>query len=174
MSLDDRESHKVHPDDEGIDRIEIQMVPRFKTSGLSGSEWRVSAFIRLFRKGEMVYEKQHGALANAVAFLPHLLNTACEHVDKPLWGETSKCYQVSCPAEGKHKRYLKQQYSSHGEGPLPELFFNRFRRFCDKHLHRGDGDLEDADINYTEVPPELSPIPDDGSSANCGDTPSAN
>ncbi len=160
--MSDRESHKLHPDDEGIDRIEIQMVPRFKESGLSGSEWRVSAFIRLFRKGEMVYEEQHGALENAVAFLPHLLNSLSDHLAKPLWGETKKCYQVSCSEEGKHKRYLKTQYSKQGEGPLPESFFNKFRRFCDKHLHRGDGDLEDADTNYTETPPELSPIPDDG------------
>lgn len=173
MSLGDRESHKVHSDDEGIDRIEIQMVPRYKTSGLSGDEWRVSAFIRLFRKGKMVYEQQHGALKDAAAFLPHLLNTVFDHVEGPLWGDTGKCDQVSCPEEGKNKRYLKKQYSSHGEGPLLESFFNKFRRFCDKHLRRGDCGLEDADINYTETSPEFSPLPDDGSAANCGNASSS-
>ncbi|KKL50531.1 hypothetical protein LCGC14_2304540, partial [marine sediment metagenome] len=38
-------------DDEGVDQIVIDTVPRYKMSGLSGDEWRVSGRVRFFRNG---------------------------------------------------------------------------------------------------------------------------
>lgn len=38
--------YRRHHDDEVIDRVSIDCVPRFKVSGLSGDEWRVSYVLR--------------------------------------------------------------------------------------------------------------------------------
>jgi hypothetical protein len=60
---------KLHHDDEGVDRIEIDIVPRFKTSDLSGDQWRVSARLRAYRKGELVGEQSYHNMETAVCFL---------------------------------------------------------------------------------------------------------
>lgn len=44
-------------DDEFYDEIRITTVPRFKTSELSGDEWRVSTHVVVLRKGRVVAEK---------------------------------------------------------------------------------------------------------------------
>src|SRR5207247_526556 len=99
MSLTDKPHFKLHPDDEGVDRIEIQVIPRFKTSGLSGDEWRVSARIVAFRKGEMVGEKSVTSMAAAVQMLPYLWLTLSDWCAGPLYsGERGgKCQQPGCP-----------------------------------------------------------------------------
>ncbi len=58
---------------EGVDEIKIRQVPRFKTSGLSGDEWRVSAKIEFYRKGELVYERSVSRMRDAAKFLPWFL-----------------------------------------------------------------------------------------------------
>ena len=43
--------NRNHHDDEWYDEIRVTTVPRFKTSGLSGDEWRRSAKVTFLRKG---------------------------------------------------------------------------------------------------------------------------
>ena len=41
---------RSHHDDEWYDEVRITTVPRYKTSSLSGDEWRTSARIQILRK----------------------------------------------------------------------------------------------------------------------------
>lgn len=158
---------KLHPDDEGIDHIELDVVPRFKTSGLSGNEWRVSARARFYRKGELVGERSMTSLEALVTALPWLWMTKPEWCEGPLFdaGRNGRCQQAGCPNPAVVTYELKEEYSARGEGPLPPSPLGRPRRaFCQPHAPRGDADLEDCDANYVliagpqpllaDVPPE--------------------
>lgn len=154
MKLGDQEHFKLHPDDQGVDRIEIDVVPRFKTSGLSGDEWRVSGRILMFRKGELVGERSMSNIESCVNALPWLWMTLPEWTKGPLYsGERGgKCQQAGCsePAEVTYR--LKQEWSARGDGPLPANVLGQpLRRFCSAHGVRGDCGLEDADDNYERV-----------------------
>ena len=53
MKLGEHARFKPIADDEGPDRITIDPVPRYKTSGLSGDEWRMSYVVRFYRRGRL-------------------------------------------------------------------------------------------------------------------------
>jgi len=63
-------SYKRHEDDDWIDEIKIVTVPRYKTSGMSGDEWRFSARVQLWRKGHLMFERSFSKLHYAIDFLP--------------------------------------------------------------------------------------------------------
>lgn len=144
---------KLHPDDEGVDRIEIQVVPRYKTSGLSGDEWRVSAEIVAFRKGKEVGRKTFSRMEWAAAALPYLWNTAAEWCEGPLYDGAVRglCQQAGCLLPAIVTYRIKKEYSARGEGPLPPSTLISLRRFCAAHKTRGDCGREDADGNYETV-----------------------
>lgn len=48
--------HKRLPDWEPYDKITIEIMPRLKTSGMSGDEWRTSAKVTLWHKGRPIVE----------------------------------------------------------------------------------------------------------------------
>lgn len=153
---------KWHPDDLGIDRIEIQVVPRYKQSELSGDEWRVSARILFYRKGELVGDRSMGTIAGAVNALPWLWMTKEEWCDGPLYDgkRGGKCQQAGCAEQAEVTYRLKREFSARGEGPLPDEGFTHVRHFCLTHATRGDCGREDADDNYETVagvPPEGQP-----------------
>lgn len=152
MNLD-KPHFKLHPDDEGVDRIEMDVVPRFKTSGLSGDEWRVSGRVRFYRKGQLVGEKSMSNIDTAVNALPWLWMTKADWCEGPLYaGERGgKCQQPGCAEPAEVTYQLKQEWSARGEGPLPSSPFPQQRRFCSAHAVRGDAAFEDADDNYERV-----------------------
>ena len=57
------------PDGQFIDEIKIVTVPRFKESELSGDEWRISAKIEFYRKGQLIGEKFARDVETAARFL---------------------------------------------------------------------------------------------------------
>lgn len=153
FTLPTEEMAKRHPDDERVDEIRIVTAPRYKTSGLSGDEWRAVARITLLRKGTVVIERSCHRIEDAAALLPWLLRTFGEEPDGNVaaFTEDEKCFQPGCQKSGLHKRYLVEEFSERGEGPLPRVgSFRLYRRFCDQHLTRGDGGREDANRNYTK------------------------
>lgn len=149
--------HRPHSDAEGIDEIRIKTVPRFKTSELSGDEWRVSALCEFFRKGVKVYDRSFSSLKYAIQFLPWLVHvemiTGKDAPEAALFrADPDECHQPGCPDKAANVYRLKKIYSDTGEGPLPnESGFEYRRSFCVKHSHRGDCGLEDADVNYELV-----------------------
>ncbi len=148
-------------DDQFFDEIQIKVLPRFKTSGLSGDEWRVSAHVMLMRKGEVLVDERYGTLEAAVAFLPGLLIVASETPGE-FRPKTNMCMQPSCANEATTEYRLKEIY--HRGQKLADYDGGYYRRFCAKHAHRGDSDMEDCDANYELVTGELGAranIPED-------------
>lgn len=144
---------RPHDDDEYVDEVRIRLVPRFKSSNLSGDEWRVSAEIQFLRKGKVLWSRRVHALSDAVAGAPWWLKT---------WGETDErvlltpdeeravCQQPGCSEPATHVYRLKEYQVSKSEGDMKAFrdFQPRHIWFCDRHAHRGDCDLEDCDDNY--------------------------
>lgn len=167
--MDKTVHHKAHADDEGVDRIEIVATPRYKTSGLSGNEWRVGAVIRFYRKGELVHKAFRNKMTDAAAHLAYIRDSLpwTDGV-RALWAlDAEECHQFGCsePAETVYR--LKQEFSDRGDGPLPDLGVQEVRRaFCTRHARRGDCGREDSDRNYEHVSgPDPRPRTDDESPA---------
>ena len=145
---------RAHSDSEGVDKIMIDVIPRYKTSELSGDEWRISARIQFYKKGEMIYETSLRYIHDAAQFLPWILNAelpekACGRLHSVPEGV---CNQPGCSNRSTVTYRLKCTYSAQGEGPLPENeTFEYCRSFCDAHKTRGDCGLEDADMNYEQI-----------------------
>lgn len=141
---------RAHKDWEGVDEITIKQVPRFKTSHLSGDEWRVSAVVTLKRKGEIVCDRVFHRMSDAARFLPWVLEVECpdQTRHKGLFGHyPDECAQPGCDQPSINRYRIKEIFSAQGEGPIPnELTYHR--AFCAKHSHRGDSSREDSDDNY--------------------------
>jgi hypothetical protein len=54
------ERRALRPDAQAFDEVRIVTVPRYKISGLSGDEWRISSHIEFYRKGRKVHERGFG------------------------------------------------------------------------------------------------------------------
>lgn len=151
-----------HHDDEFIDEVTLKVEPRFKTSDLSGDEWRVSTRVSLSRKGQVLKERTYHRIEDAAAHLPWLLKTWVEELPEEelhsfheqLDRDEELCHQPGCSERATHVyRLLGSLTSARGEHLHPqEAERVRFlRAFCDTHKVRGDSDLEDNDDNYELV-----------------------
>lgn len=141
-------AHKLHPDDEWFDEVKVMTVPRYKTSDLSGDEWRIGIHVQFFKKGVLVAEMSKtnmmAALLQSVMYLRECAEFR-EHVPE----EDVYCDQPGCKEKAVSTYMLKEEFSRYGEGPLPpNSTYIWYRRFCTKHLERGDCGREDADRNY--------------------------
>jgi len=66
----------IRPDAQAFDEVRIVTIPRFKTSGMSGDEWRIRANIELWRKGKLILEQSYLNVETAARFLPFVLARA--------------------------------------------------------------------------------------------------
>lgn len=147
-------TYKRHEDDDWIDEVKIATVPRYKTSGLSGDEWRFAYVVQFFRKGILLFERGFGRLEWAIDYLPSLQHdyrdqaTDTKDVD---WDKF--CANPGCSEDGVVEYELIDEYyprigkkveKATWRGPVR-------RRFCEIHARRGDCGLEDADANYTLI-----------------------
>jgi hypothetical protein len=73
----------IRPNAQGFDEIRLITVPRYKQSGMSGDEWRISVKAQYFRKGELKFEEN----------ISHDMETACSFMGYK--------YQIAC--EGRHQ-----------------------------------------------------------------------
>lgn len=167
--------HIPPPNAEGVDEIRMKVVPRFKTSDLSGDEWRVSTLIEFFRKGVKVFERSFHSMENAAKFLPWVLGVELvEGPDAPKEGifraDADECHQAGCPEKAVNIYRLKKTFSDQGEELLPDHLFEYRRSFCQKHSHRGDCGREDSDRNYELVEGEGGKVidPEDVSPSGFG------
>ncbi len=155
------------PDDEPFDEITIKIAPRFKTSGLSGDEWRHSARVRFWRKGMLAAEDEYTSMKVAADMLPGLMHTIPEMhnrldrdrseptYDHPMFSgqPATLCFQPGCKNASTVLYRIKRRYSPRGhllaeryQNPRPE-----HRAFCDDHKDRGNCGLDDAMDNYETV-----------------------
>jgi hypothetical protein len=151
MSLGNGISRAMKPDAQGFDAVYIDTIPRYKQSGLSGDEWRISATIKVLRKGIVVAERSVRNVQAAAAFLPGWLLELNDDGKALYAGEANICDQEGCAEPATVTLKLKARYCR--EGHRAEIEYGtQIRKFCAQHKRRGDCGLEDADSNYEEVP----------------------
>ena len=148
-----KQTRAIRPDAQAFDEVRISTVPRFKMSGLSGDEWRISALIQLYRKGKVVHEQVYRNVETAARFLDYVVAKAIDDGKAYYAGEGNTCDQEGCFNDATVIYKLKKRFcSSCGESReagyklIQESI--EIRKFCAKHSKRGDCGLDDADRNY--------------------------
>lgn len=143
----------LKPDRQAFDEVRIVTIPRYKTSGMSGDEWRISAKIILMRKGNIVHES--GSFRNvetAGAFLMAEFYKACDEGKGFFGGESDLCDQEGCAEMATVTYRVKKEFSRDNPHEwnrrLEEMVV---RKFCARHSRRGDCAFDDADENYEIV-----------------------
>ena len=150
MNIGERWRHDTKPDAQAFDRVEIVTVPRYKTSGLSGDEWRISGSIRFYRKGRLVHEVGTRNVASACHHIGWHHDSAIDNGKGYFAGEPVACDQEGC-AEPPTVWYRKIADYERSSGVRSELTQPTYRQFCDRHKTRGDCGLDDADDNYVQM-----------------------
>jgi hypothetical protein len=150
--LGEKVSRALKPDAQAFDKVIIKTVPRYKTSGMSGDEWRISASIEFYRKGKLVHECGASNVQNACYLVGARHMEACDNAKGFFAGEGTICDQEGCESEATITLQLKKEFCRHGTEQYPG-HKKPVRMFCDKHKTRGDCGLEDADSNYTVISP---------------------
>jgi len=144
-----------HHDDEWVDEVHITTVPRFKQSGLSGDEWRTSAIVQIQRKGVVLRERSYHSIAIALDYIGSIVGFAPASYDREEAGWDSStgealCFQPGCSEYATIEvRKIREACRS---GHVTSLDGREARvRWCEKHKHRGDAGLDDADTNYEPI-----------------------
>lgn len=149
-------NYAIRPDANGFDEIRIRTVPRYKQSGLSGDEWRISMITEFYRKGVIVHETQSGGSIEAAAGL--LYGRLIQAQDNGIGyfaGDGIHCDQEGCSEKATGLFKLIKHYCVGGGncGQEKKAYGDSYRCFCDRHKRRGDCDLEDNDKNYEFIKP---------------------
>ena len=139
----------LRPHAQGFDEVRIVTVPRYKSSGLSGDEWRISASIQLFRKGKMIHERGVGNVEMGCVFAAATYYEAQDNGLAYFAGDGIHCDQEGCNAVADVRYQVIYSYCREGHRSEPSR--PTYRHFCERHKHRGDCSLEDADANYVDV-----------------------
>ena len=148
--------HVDHPEDERYDEINVRVVERWKESELSGDEWRFSYVAEFKRKGEILFKLSASKMDWLLQGLQWRALTAGENgnFDSDAWNRTkNKCDQPGCAAVGTVFYRRLKRYTPQGDELAPSSYYdgNEYRQFCDRHKHRGDCDMDDADHNYEAI-----------------------
>lgn len=151
MKLGETKHRALRPDAQAFDEIRLKTFPRYKTSGLSGDEWRISVIAQFFRNGKLMHEVWAGH--NMEAAVPHLYTAYGKAIDEGkayFAGEDQYCDQEGCSKMATHT-YTKIKDWCSGCGNSKETLGESTRKFCDEHKTRGDCGLDDADANYEKI-----------------------
>ena len=149
MNLGEREDRALRPDAQAFDEVRIVTVPRYKMSGLSGDEWRISASVQFWRKGVLKHETGHRDIETACGMVYGDLMKAIDDGKAYFAGEGTFCDQEGCSREAVITYRLKSRYCREGHKTVP--IGVQLRKFCEQHKKRGDCALEDADDNYEVI-----------------------
>lgn len=145
-----------HPDDDFVDEVRIIVRERYKTSGMSGDEWRFSHVMQLFRKGALMHERYFGGtMREAVSFVPLAMVEWMESGNAGEFHRDDLCFQPGCEERAISEYEIIERFGPQGQRLHPEESDSRYgshrRRFCARHVRRGDCGREDADENYRVV-----------------------
>ena len=143
--------HKRLPDFETFDEIRLYVVPRFKTSGLSGDEWRQHVQVDFFFKGVKTFEFGCRDMNAAAMLLGARMIESGDHgiSDKSLALEDGGiCDQPSCREPSVGRLLIKTEFTRGEKLDPSDIHSRKYRQFCAKHIRRGDCDREDCDDNY--------------------------
>ena len=141
----------LKPDAQGFDEVKITTVPRYKSSGLSGNEWRISGLCQLLRKGRVIHEFYMSNVESCVKALPAEVMKAGDEGKFFYAGEEDFCDQEGCSEKAKvvyRAKYKWCNEQSHHEKIELKAEEAPIRMFCERHSMRGDCGMYDADDNY--------------------------
>ena len=152
---------KPHRDDDGIDEIRIFVRERYKTSGLSGDEWRFARVMQFMCKGQVVFERAfNGSLDRVASWVPWMFTDAMESGDmgqrlNDIRDKAGLCMQPGCAEPAVSVYEIIEEFGSQGQRLHPDEASSKWhshrRRFCQRHLTRGDCGREDSDQNYRVI-----------------------
>lgn len=152
MKLGDHKDFAIRPDAQAFDEVRIITIPRYKTSGLSGDEWRISARMQFLRKGVVHHEVSVGSVETACGMAYAEYVKAVDDGKAYFAGDGKVCDQEGCVDLATVWYRLKRRFCNEGHGSEP--IGMTIRSFCERHKKRGDCGLDDADRNYE---PEAQP-----------------
>jgi len=149
-----------------FDRVSIVTVPRFKSSPVSGSEWRTCARIDLFYKDALEYSESFASVADALAHLPVTLYNARNARMRPGANFHAKhpeqrCDQEGCAEVATVKYRVLVERCRECTKPKDMMFDTRtpVRHFCARHSERGEGYYDDSSANYELLAGAVVPPP---------------
>jgi hypothetical protein len=143
--------HKRLPEFGSVDRIALEVVPRYKQGYLSGDEWRQHVRVVFYYKGLEVASYDSNSLESAILQLGSVFLNRYPISNSILKAESELCDQPSCAEKAVYCFTLKQEFSTEGHKlDASECHFKKYRQFCEKHSTRGDCDREDCDDNYVK------------------------
>lgn len=149
--METRLNRAAKPDCQAFDEVKFRIEPRYKQSGMSGDEWRISVVMEFWRKGNLIHSEFAAFdMERAMAFAAWRYGQACDDMHGYFAGEGEYCDQEGCAEKATVAYRLKKQYCR--EGHASEPYRPTVRLFCDRHKKRGDCGLEDADSNYEPMP----------------------
>lgn len=141
----------LRPDAQAFDEIRIVTVPRYKTSGMSGDEWRIHAEAQFYRKGKLIFSEGCCDVETACRFLSYWHAKGCDDGKAYFAGDGVTCDQEGCSEPATVRYGRRHAYCL--EGHKSTVFeSSQYRCFCDAHKRRGDCGLDDADSNYVKEP----------------------
>jgi hypothetical protein len=143
--------HRSLPEYETYDEIRMKVIPRYKTSGLSGDEWRTSIKIEFCFKGQVVKTTSASTMKTAILMLGYESIEMFDDKTAKIHAELEKecCDQPGCSNKAVARFKLKKLTADNGEYlDMNDQYGEYYRKFCSKHLQRGDCGREDADDNY--------------------------
>lgn len=148
---DEKKHRALKPDAQAFDEVRIVTVPRFKTSGLSGNEWRISARIDFYRNGVKVHEAEpYRNVETALDFAKAEWHRAIDNGNGLFAGDSDFCDQEGCSDKRTETFVLGKLVCKSCSSEKEALLGQEYRKFCQIHAERGDSDLEDNDKNYTK------------------------
>ena len=160
----------LRPDAQAFDEVRIVTVPRYKTSGLSGDEWRISARVELIRKGKVVHTESYRNVEVAARFLAFAWAQACDYGKAYYAGIEGFCDQEGCAEPPTVTLRKKEEFATENprewHRPAPE--YSSIRRFCARHARRGNAGFDDSDLNYEVISGEPAPNAKDERPATFG------
>lgn len=149
-----------HPDFQLVDEVRIRLVERWKESELSGDGWRFSTRVEALHKGRVL--KSGGFGGRMEWALLGVGSVALQASDAGVPNEIFDLEKIVCAQPGCCKPatvfyQVKALFDNRGnKEELPRSHDDPKTvyviRFCDRHRHRGDCGLQDADANYIELP----------------------
>lgn len=147
------ERRAIRPDAQAFDEVRIITVPRYKTSGMYGDEWRISARIEFYRKGEKVHESGYRNVEMACVFAAAEYYRAQDDGKGYFAGQGGICDQEGCSETATNVYRVKKEFCRQGHEDDPYKYDQRplVRKFCDRHSRRGDCALDDSDQNYEVI-----------------------
>lgn len=147
----------LRPDAQAFDEIRIFTVPRYKTSGLSGDEWRIHAEVQFFRKGKLIFSEGCRNVQTACGLMYSWYVRACDDGKAYFAGDGITCDQEGCHESATIRYRRLNDYCQDGhKSKVSEI--SLYRHFCEKHKTRGDCALDDADLNYISEPLVLNEL----------------